>query len=388
MNTYTNTLSVKINSLENQSNKLNSKIYSIPEQIRESRDIEREQSTKESLFLYLLQKREEATISLTSTSASAKIVDKAYIPLKVPVFPNKKLVYIAAIIFGLCIPFLIIYIVILLDDKIHNKEDLEKEIKNISILGEIPRLKAKMIDNVINRNDRSILSESFRIIRTNFDYVSRGRDVSKYNNIIFVTSTINGEGKSFFSMNMALTMANTDKRVLLIGADIRNPKIHPSLNNDKNSSISKIGLTEYLVDKSILTGEAINTYELSGNKIDVMLSGKIPPNPAELLMSDRMKPLFDKVSDQYDYVIVDTAPAMLVTDTLLFSQFAGHTIYMTRAGYTEKRILTFAKELHANNKLNGMMLVVNDVDQSNFGYGAKYGYGATVKKSWFKRSKV
>ena len=110
------------------------------------------------------------------------------------------------------------------------------------------------------------------------------------------------------------------------------------------------------------------------------------PNPAELLMSSRMKTLFDKVSDQYDYVIVDTAPSMLVTDTLLFSQYAGHTVYLTRAGYTEKRILNFAKELHTDKKLNGMMLVVNDVKQSNFGYGAKYGYyGKKEKKGWFKR---
>jgi Mrp family chromosome partitioning ATPase len=139
----------------------------------------------------------------------------------------------------------------------------------------------------------------------------------------------------------------------------------------------------------MIIGEAINTHEINGTKIDVMLSGNIPPNPAELLMNDRLKPLFDKVSEQYDYVIVDTAPSMLVTDTLLFSKFAGHTIYMTRAGYTEKRLLNFAKELHANNKLNGMMLVVNDVDQSNFGYGAKYGYhGAPEKKSWFSRKKI
>jgi capsular exopolysaccharide synthesis family protein len=378
-------LNFKINNLESQSSKLNSKIYSIPGQIRQSRDIEREQTTKESLFLYLLQKREEATISLTSTSANAKVIDRAHIPLDKPVFPNKMIVYVAAFILGLCVPFGIIYVNELLDTKIHNKEDLEKQIKNIAVLGEIPDLK-KNAERVIKRNDRSILSESFRIIRTNFDYVSRGRNIDKYNNVIFVTSTINGEGKSFFSLNMALTLANTDKRVLLIGGDIRNPKNYPLIEEKGQKMLSDVGLTEYLVDKSMLIGEAINTYDLNGNKIDIMLSGKIPPNPAELLMNDRMKPLFDKVSEQYDYVIVDTAPSMLVTDTLLFSQYAGHTIYMTRAGYTEKRILNFAKELNANNKLNGMMLVVNSVKQSNFGYGARYGYSSSKeKKSWFSK---
>ncbi len=381
---------LQIASLQNRSQKINSKIYAVPGQVRKSRDIEREQETKESLYLYLLQKREEATISLTSTSPNARIIDSAYRPNSAPISPNKKIVYLASIIIGLCIPFSVIYIKDLLDNKIHNKEDLQKIIKNITVLGEIPKLDNKKSEVFVKRNDRSILSESFRIIRTNFDYVQRGRNVKDYNNVIFVTSTIDGEGKSFFSMNMALTFANTNKRVLLIGADIRNPKAYPSINEQVNNQISKIGLTEYLSDKSIIVGEAINTYEINDNKIDVLLSGKVPPNPAELLMSDRMKTLFDKVSEQYDYVIVDTAPSMLVTDTLLFSQYAGHTVYLTRADYTEKRILNFAKELHNDNKLNGMMLVVNNVNESNFGYGARYGYyGTPEKKSFlFKRKQT
>ncbi|WP_142786041.1 GumC family protein [Changchengzhania lutea] len=381
-------LNIQIGSLQNQSQRINSKIYSVPGQESELRSIERKQGIKESLYLYLLQKREEATISLTATSPSVKVIDTAFSTSEDPVSPNKRVVYLSGLFLGLLIPFGIFYVKDLLDTKIHNKEDLENEIKNITVLGEIPRVNIKKDDALIKRNDRSILAESFRIIRTNFDYIRRGRDIKDNDNVIFVTSTINGEGKSFFSQNLALTLANTDKRVLLIGADIRNPQINTAVKKDiKNQkSLPKIGLTEYLVDKSVIIGEAINTYEINGNKIDILLSGKVPPNPAELLMSDRMKPLFDTVSAQYDFVIVDTAPAMLVTDTLLFSQYAGHTIYLTRAGYTEKRILNFAQELHAENKLNGMMLVVNDVNQSNFGYGAKYGYyGAPEKKSIFKR---
>lgn len=384
INNSTKSLRIQIGSLESQSRRINSKILGVPGQERRLRSIERSQGIKESLYLYLLEKREEATISLTATSPSAKIIDEAYISAGGPISPNKQIAYASAIFLGLLIPFLIFYTKNLLDTKIHNKEDLDKEIKNITVLGEIPKVKGN--DVLVKRNDRSILSESFRIIRTNFDYIKRTRKVENYDNVIFVTSTINGEGKSFFSMNMALTLANTDKRVLLIGADIRNPKLILGLDNQNKKDLTKIGLTEYLVDKSVIVGEAINTYDINGNKIDVLLSGKVPPNPAELLMSDRMKPLFDKVSEQYDYVIVDTAPSMLVTDTLLFSQYAGHTIYMTRADYTEARILNFAKELHAENKLNGMMLVVNDVKQSNFGYGAKYGYyGAEKKKGFFRK---
>ena len=385
INNSSKSLRIQIGGLESQSQRINSKIFSVPGQERKLRSIERKQGIKESLYLYLLEKREEATISLTATSSSVKIIDEAYNSNGGPVSPNKKITYIAALFFGLVLPFSFIYLKDLLDTKIHNKEDLEKEIRNITVLGEVPSVKGSD-KTLIEQNDRSILSESFRIIRTNFDYVKRGRETTNYNNVIFVTSTVNGEGKSFFSLNMALTLANTNKRVLLLGADIRNPQIYSAIKNKKEKGHSKIGLTEFLVDKSIIVGETINTYDINGINIDILLSGKVPPNPAELLMNDRVKELFDSVSDQYDYVIVDTAPAMLVTDTLLISEYAGHTIYLTRADYTEKRILNFAKELHAEKKLNGMMLVVNDVKQSNFGYGAKYGYyGTPEKKGFFKR---
>ncbi|MBP0902460.1 GumC family protein [Mariniflexile gromovii] len=381
-------LGIQISSLENQSNKFNSKLFSVPGQESKLRGIERKQGIKEQLYLYLLEKREEAAISLTATSPSSKVIDQAFSSGS-PVSPNKKIIYTAALFLGLIIPFGIIYVKDLLDNKIHNKEDLDREFKNITILGEIPRIKNTLKASeklLVERNDRSILSESFRILRTNFEYVRRGRNIENYDNVIFVTSTINGEGKSFFSLNTALTMSNTNKKVLLIGGDIRNPKIQSFIKTHSKEQNDVVGLTEFIVDKSVSVKETIYTYTINDIDLDIIVSGKIPPNPAELLMSDRIKELFDYVSGQYDFVVVDTAPAMLVTDTLLISQYAGHTIYLTRAGYTEKRILNFAKELHANKKLNGMMLVVNDVDQANFGYGAKYGYyGDHEKKSLFKK---
>ncbi|MBC3758972.1 polysaccharide biosynthesis tyrosine autokinase [Hyunsoonleella sp. SJ7] len=386
LNNSSSAVDLRIRSLQNQTSKFSQKIYALPGQVRKSRDIEREQSIKESLYLYLLQKREEATISLISAAPNAKIVDQAHSD-GTQVSPKVPMVYAAAIMLGLCIPFAFFYVKDLMDNKIHNKEDLEKVINNIPVLGEIPRISGSDKD-LIQRNDRSILSESFRIIRTNLDYVRKRDDAKPYSNVVFVTSTINGEGKSFFSLNMALTVANTGKRVLLIGADIRKPKTQTILKGQK-SKASDIGLTEFLADKSVTIGDVTNTHEVNSISLDLLVSGKVPPNPAELLMSDRMKQLFDKVSNDYDYIIVDTAPSMLVTDTLLFSQYAGYTIYMTRAGYTEKEVLNFAKELHADKKLNGMMLVVNDVNQSNFGYGAKYGYyGAPKKKGLFRWKKA
>ncbi|SEQ45533.1 capsular exopolysaccharide family [Hyunsoonleella jejuensis] len=382
------TVGLQIRSLENQSAKISSKIYAVPGQVRKSRDIQREQGIKESLYLYLLQKREEATISLISTSPNARTIDEAHSE-KIPVYPKNIMVYLICFIIGLGIPYAVLYIKQLLDTKIHNKEDLQKIIGIMPVLGEIPRISTSG-SRLIERNDRSILSESFRIIRTNFDYINRNRKTEKYHNVVFVTSTINGEGKSFVSLNMALTKANTGKKVLLLGSDIRNPQIYSAIKTEKNKDRSDIvGLTEYLANESVSISDTINRYSINDINIDIILSGKVPPNPAELLMNERIKPLFDKVSSEYDYVVVDTAPAMLVTDTLLISEYSGNTIYITRADHTEKKILNFAKELQAENKLNNMMLVVNDVKQSNFGYGAKYGYyGAPKKQRWFSFGKA
>ncbi|WP_248722977.1 polysaccharide biosynthesis tyrosine autokinase [Seonamhaeicola sp. ML3] len=383
INNTKQTLNIQLDALKNSSRRINSKLYSAPDQERTLRSIERTQSIKEALYIFLLEKREEATISISSVSPSVKVVESPF-SMGSKKSPEPLVSYLGAVLLGMLIPFATIYVKDLTDTKIHNKEDLQQEISNITVLGEIPNF-SKKANGLISKNDRSVLSESFRIIRTNFDYVRRGRNNKENDNVLFVTSTINGEGKSFVSLNLGLTLANTGKRVLLIGADIRNPQIFSAIKNKTNKEQSKIGLTEFLVDESIIIGEAINSYDLNNISIDIMLSGKVPPNPAELLMSERMKEVFDTVSKQYDYVIVDTAPSMLVTDTLLFSQYAGHTIYVTRAGYTEKRILNFAKELHNDKKLNGMMLVVNDVKQANFGYGAKYGYyGEPEKKGLFK----
>ncbi|XLS30794.1 GumC family protein [Flavobacteriaceae bacterium M23B6Z8] len=379
------TLSIRVNNLKQQAARINSRISSVPGQARQLRDIERQQQIKESLYLYLLEKREEATISLTATSPNAKIIDAAYSPNDAPISPKKKVIFMAALVAGLAFPFSIIYLKQLLDNKVHNKEGLSKTFKNIPILGEIPKVKGKKKAMVIERNDRSILSESFRIVRTNLDYLMRSRSKSdeSNNNIIFVTSTINGEGKTFISTNMALTLANSDKKVLLIGADIRNPRVHEYIQTEPRD----IGLTDYLYDKRVSRKNIIDSIDVEGNSIDIIYSGKTPPNPAELLMSDRLKELLDDTSQLYDFVIVDTAPCMLVTDTLLFSQYADHTIYVTRANYTDKKLLNFPAELFADKKLNGMMFIVNDVKASNFGYGAKYGYGYYTKEKKGKKKK-
>ncbi|UNY98382.1 polysaccharide biosynthesis tyrosine autokinase [Zhouia spongiae] len=369
LNNLGNTLNIKYQSLSDQAARINSKIYSVPGQERELRDIQRQQQIKESLYLYLLEKREETEIATASVSPNIKVIDNAYIVSDTPVSPKKKIVYLAAIVLGMLVPFSVIRIKHLLDNKIHNKEDLLKLFRDVPIIGEIPKIEDKN-EKTIKTNDRSVLAESFRLLRTNLDYVMRKQKDKKLNNIIFVTSTINGEGKSFVSYNLGLTLAYSNKKTLLIGGDIRNP----GLNLFLNGIPANIGLTEYLQKPDLKVADIINPV-YNDIPLDIILSGKIPPNPAELLMSNRLEELFDIVSDNYDYVIVDTAPAMLVTDTLLISKYAGNTVYITRAEYTDKRMLDYPRELFDDNKLNGMMMVINDVDTSNFSYGGRYGYG-------------
>ncbi|WP_299433919.1 tyrosine-protein kinase [uncultured Maribacter sp.] len=382
-------LGLQVNNLSGQMSRINSKIYSAPKNERQLRDITRQQQTTESLYLYLLQKREESQITAASSSPKSKIIDNAYQKGDFPISPKKPLILLASLIFGMLIPFSIIYTVDLLDNKIHSKTGLEKLVKEVPVLAELPKL-GKKDEFLVKKEDRSVLGESLRILRTNLDYLIKSKKGGR-NNVIFVTSSVPGEGKTFLSSNLTMILANTDKKVLLIGADIRNPKLYTFFSNNKDvdklgkpSRNKDAGLTEYLYDDSLSSKDIINPMLVHTNTIDVIYSGKIPPNPSELLMSNRIKDLIAEASLKYDYVIVDTAPLMVVTDTLLLTEYADHIIYVTRAGVTETRVLEFPLKLKEEGKLNGLSFVVNDVKESNLGYGGKYGYGygKTVKKWW------
>ncbi len=344
------------------------KLTKVPSIEKSTRAIERQQGIKEALYLYLLQKREETAISLAVTAPKAKVVELAY-SNKAPVGPKPLLFYAASIFFGVLIPLVIVYLIFLFDTKIHNRVDVEKEFPSLSILGEIPLLDSKE-DDVIAINDRSVLSEAFRILRTNLSYFTQNNDKNRAN-VTFVTSTIKGEGKTFVAYNLALTLASTGKSVVLIGADIRNPQIHRYIDKD----ILHVGLSEYLFYEEVSIEEITNRSDLGDHKVDIILSGRIPPNPAELLMNGRFSKLIDVCKEKYDHVIVDTAPTLLVTDTLLISQEADTTVYVSRAQYTDKKLLQYPNELNRDGKLKNIAFVINGIKLTNFGYGSKYGYG-------------
>jgi len=361
-------LEIQKNDLVAQEAVIDSKISSIPSKEKLFRGINRQQEIKETLYLYLLQKREENAISMAVTTPKAKVVDYAYSSM-LPVSPKRLIILLAAIVLGLLIPFSIIYVRLLLDNKVHDKAFVEQKAVNTSVIEEIPKLDKKEAE-LVQKNDRSIFAESFRILRTNLQYlftnISLPEGVGK---TIFITSTIKGEGKTLVSYNLALTLANTRAKVILVGADIRNPQLHRYTPNAQY----KKGVVEYLVHKDSKVNNYISKSEFNTN-LDLLFSGTIPPNPAELWMNNRTAELFTELREIYDYVIVDTAPSMLVTDTFLINTYADATLYVMRAGYTEKKLLKFPIDNIENKKLKNVAFVLNNVKVANLGYGNKYGY--------------
>ncbi|WP_034919468.1 GumC family protein [Gillisia sp. CAL575] len=367
--------------LDSQAATMGSKIASVPGKEKQYRGIERQQNIKEALYLFLLQKREETSLSLAVTAPKAKIVDRAY-SLREPVSPKRKIILLAALILGLLIPFLFIYLKNLFNNKIESQKDMQRAIKIIPLVGEIPKV-ARKEEDLITKNDRSVLSEAFRILHTNLQYLLVNAGDTEGANVLFVTSTVKGEGKTFAAFNLALTLANSGKKVLIMGGDLRNPQLQRYEMDSKQFK----GISDYLVDASLSLTSLIKQSQLHSN-LDLLASGSIPPNPSELWRTPKAHSMFEDLKSEYDYIVVDTAPVMLVTDTFLINKYADLTLYVVRAGYTEKKLIEFAIDAKKDGKLHDVSFVLNDVKLANFGYGNKYGYAYGVeKKSFFEKLK-
>ena len=375
INRYIINLNATKNQIDRENAYSDSQITKVPRQEKLFRNIERQQQIKENLYLLLLQKREEAAISMAITDNKARVVDDAYV-LKKAVAPKKIISILIAWIIGALIPFVLIYLKEMLNNKIISKHDLEK-LTTFPILSEIPRL-YKRDTELITKNDISPLAESFRILVTNLNFMLSKSNDSK---IIFVTSTIKGEGKTFVSVNLALAISSGNKKVLVIGSDIRNPQLqryNPKMKNAK-------GLSEYLYGEITDANEIISPSGYHPN-CDFIYSGMIPPNPTDLLQNGRYMQLLKSVNDKYDYIILDTAPLMLVTDSFLISDVADATVYVTRSEITEKGFIDFANNNIETGKIKNTAFVLNDVHKSNFGYGNKYGYGYQMEeKKWWQK---
>ncbi len=339
------------------------RISDAPTQERQFVSIARQQEIKSGLYLMLLQKREENAIVLAAIANNAKIIDEAQAD-GAPISPKRMMIYLAALVFGIGIPVGIIYLIGLTKFKIEGCADVEK-LTLLPIVGDIPLADEKAGSIAVFENQNNLMSETFRNVRTNLQFM-----LENGKNVILVTSTISGEGKSFISANLAISLSLLGKKVVIVGLDIRKP----GLNKVFNISKKEHGITQFLTNPAINLMDLVQPSDINKN-LYILPGGTVPPNPTELLARDGLEKAVETLKKNFDYVILDTAPVGLVTDTLLIGRVADLSVYVCRADYTRKAEFTLINELAENNKLPNLCIAINGLDLQKKKYGYYYGYG-------------
>jgi len=353
-----------INQIQNRGASAQSAVKLLPEKIQRYADIKRAQSTKLLVYNTLMQKREESAIALASTISNTKVLQDAQ-PSATPIAPKRRNTQILAILIGIALPGIFIFVAEIMNDKVTTRNDIER-ITNATILGEVGHSYGKDA-LVVTHNNRKIVAEQFRILRSNLQYVLN--HIQKP--VILVTSSFSGEGKSFISTNMGAVMAVTGKRTIILEFDIRKPKVLSHLNMARRP-----GLTNYLLGKVRL--EDLPVPVEGSDNLFVLPCGPVPPNPAELLLDKKLDDLFDYLRAEFDVVIMDTAPVGMVSDALTLSRFADCTLYIVRQGHTYKKQIGMVDEFYQAGKLPKINIILNDVKvRSGYGYygNGRYGYG-------------
>ena len=356
-----------ISVLEGKRLQVQSGIKEVPRKERELLEKERQQAIKEQLYLYLLQKKEETALSMAVTVANSRIIDAAQIASSKPVQPRKQTIYGLVLILGLGLPAGIIILRELLDDKIRSEDDINSR-TDVPIIGVIGAKKTGE-HIVVKEGSRSVLAEMFRLLRTNLQFVGSEIQGSK---VILVTSSTSGEGKSFITANLGMAFALSNKKVILVGCDLRKPKLGKYLSPE----VPHKGLSNYLINEAGIS-EIINPTEHNSNLFYIN-SGPMPPNPSELLINQRIEKLVDRLKEEFDLVLIDTPPVGLVADAFLLSKLTFSSLFVVRAGETKKGMLQIIDNIKKEGKLFKPGIVVNDFQQKwrqNYGYGYGYGYG-------------
>ena len=349
--------------LDREANRYSRRISEAPGQEREFVSIARQQEIKAGLYLMLLQKREENAITLAATANNAKIIDDA-IADDAPVSPKRKMIYLIALVLGVGIPVGVIYLLELTKFKIEGRSDVEK-LTSLPIVGDIPLTDEKQGAIAVFENQNNLMSETFRNIRTNLQFM-----LENDKKVILVTSTVSGEGKSFISANLAISLSLLGKKVVIVGLDIRKP----GLNKVFNIPRKEVGITQYLANPEKNLMDLVQLSDVSKN-LYILPGGTVPPNPTELLARDGLDKAIETLKKNFDYVILDTAPVGMVTDTLLIGRVADLSVYVCRADYTHKNEYTLINELAEKDKLPSLCTVINGLDLKKRKYGYYYGYG-------------
>lgn len=358
-------LDILLANVEQQARLYSSRITSIPRQEREFMEIQRQQAVKAELYLFLLQKKEENALSMILVIPKAKVIDRPR-STSGPVAPRRNIIFVIALLLGLGLPVMIIVLREYFKFYIENKAELEK-LSQVPVLGEIPRSQ-ETGNIVLHQHSTNTLAEMFRLLRSNLLFVL-GKDHKK---VILISSSVGGEGKTFMSINLGLSLAFLNKKVLIMGLDVRKPKLAEYLGLDTKSGIS-LYLSGHSDRASLLKPSGVHPL------LDVVAAGPIPPNPNELLASKELDELIEQYRQDYDYIILDSAPVGAVSDAYQLNRFADACLYVVRAEYTPKQSISEAEDIYKQKKLNNMYFLLNGSDIKKagyrYGYSKKYGYG-------------
>ena len=340
----------------------------------------RQQKVKEELYIYLLTKLEENALSEATAESNARVIDHAY-GSNIPVSPRSSIILLFSIIIGCCIPLAVLYIQQMLNTSVRSRRDLD-DVLTIPFLGDIPEYNGKLGNGIVVREDsRDALSEAFRMLRTNLSFMSVNKNIQ----VMMFTSSVPHNGKSFVSSNFAYTLAASGKSVVIIDLDLRLRTLSKSMGQRNN----RRGITSYLSGKIDSIDDIITPSEQSEN-LGFIFAGPKPPNPTDMLMSERMDKLIEALRQKFDYIIIDSVPAMAVADALVLDRLVDLTVYVIRQGYLDRRELPDVELLHREKKFRNMCTVLNSATQSNHKYG--YGYydnldkQGLLKRLWAKIS--